>query len=454
MLGLASLSRRCLHSAASAASAAARVARMMKVSDAQLALVLRPSVQQLTALFEKHQYELRVAGGAVRDLLRGLTPHDLDFATTATPQQMKEMFKEEGVRMINGTGEKHGTITARIEEDNFECTTLRIDIRTDGRHAEVQFTKDWYLDANRRDLTINSMFLGMDGTVYDYFDGKAHLEQNRVEFVGDPNDRIQEDYLRVLRYFRFYGRVAKEPEAHSPAVIEAITQNSSGLAKISGERIWSELQKIVVGNYGGQLLKKMVECKLGPFMGLPEDYDGDECAKLFERCQACGIDPHTLQPMSVLAAGFTREDDAYDFIARVKCSKKERELLVFIIKNKDAAASCTSVRFGQHRLAELVVNEKGNETMARHRVEELLRYSCQPELLAELQQWTLPKFPVAGGHLVDLLDNKKKTRYVMVKLFEMWRDSEFTLTREELLAAVDEVQSNVEIPRKSRKLSR
>lgn len=130
-------------------------------------------------------------------------PSDLDFATTATPQQMVDMFTNEGIRMFNMNGLSHGTVTARInDEENFEITTLRIDVKTDGRRAQVEFTKDWLLDANRRDLTINSMFLGLDGSVYDWFFGYEHLQQRRVMFVGVAANRIQEDYLRILRYFR------------------------------------------------------------------------------------------------------------------------------------------------------------------------------------------------------------------------------------------------------------
>lgn len=133
----------------------------------------------------------------------GIKPHDIDFATTATPPQMIDMFNAENIRMLNMKGEKHGTVTARInDEENFEVTTLRVDVATDGRHAEVEFTKNWLLDANRRDLTINSMFLGFDGKVYDYFYGYEDLKNRRVLFVGDAANRIQEDYLRILRYFR------------------------------------------------------------------------------------------------------------------------------------------------------------------------------------------------------------------------------------------------------------
>lgn len=134
-------------------------------------------------------------------------PKDIDFATTATPQQMIDMFTKEEVRMVNANGVAHGTVTCRLNDadedaETFEVTTLRIDVVTDGRRAEVEFTKDWMLDANRRDLTINSMFLDFDGSVYDWFYGYEDLQNRRVAFVGTASRRIQEDYLRILRYFR------------------------------------------------------------------------------------------------------------------------------------------------------------------------------------------------------------------------------------------------------------
>lgn len=172
-----------------------------KLNSPEFHSVFTPELQTLVELFRLYDYKLRIAGGAVRDILMGIQPKDLDFATDATPEQMKDMFKQEEIRMINEKGEKHGTITVRInDKENFEITTLRIDVVTDGRHAEVEFTKDWKLDANRRDLTINSMFLDLDGTVLDYFYGYDDLEKKRVVFVGDAAVRIQEDYLRILRY--------------------------------------------------------------------------------------------------------------------------------------------------------------------------------------------------------------------------------------------------------------
>lgn len=162
--------------------------------------ILTPEVKFLQEVFKRHNYELRVAGGAVRDLLSGIIPEDLDFATTATPQQMRQMFEEEQLRMFNENGEKHGTVSTRINDKaNFEITTLRIDVVTNGRHADVQFITDWLLDAARRDLTINSMFLDLEGNIYDYFYGYDDLMKRRVAFVGEPGKRIMEDFLRIFR---------------------------------------------------------------------------------------------------------------------------------------------------------------------------------------------------------------------------------------------------------------
>lgn len=230
--------------------------------------IFTKELEYLVELFTKHNHEIRIAGGAVRDLLMDKKPTDLDFATTATPTQMKSMFDAENVRMINMNGEKHGTITPRINNaENFECTTLRIDVLTDGRHAEVEFTKDWLLDANRRDLTINAMFLGFDGSVYDYFYGYEDLKARKVTFVGNADTRIKEDFLRILRYFRFYGRIATSADKHQPETLKTITENAEGLQRISGERIWVELRKILQGNYAGELMMTIVDCGLGKFIG-------------------------------------------------------------------------------------------------------------------------------------------------------------------------------------------
>ena len=230
-----------------------------KLNNKHFQQLLTPELTRLGIIFERHGYQLRLVGGVVRDLLLGNKPKDIDLATECTPENMVKIFAAENIRYIP-TGLQHGTITAHINSTDFEITTLRIDRETDGRHAVVDFTTDWVVDAERRDLTINAMSLGFDGTLYDYFDGEQHLKERKVLFVGDPVKRIKEDYLRILRYFRFYGRIVPEADRHDAATLEAIHSTVAGLQAISAERIRDEICKIIVGNHAPHLIE--VICRL------------------------------------------------------------------------------------------------------------------------------------------------------------------------------------------------
>lgn len=239
--------------------------------------------------------------------------------------------------MINTNGEKHGTITPRVHEKaNFEITTLRIDEETDGRHAKVKFTLDWQLDANRRDLTINSMFLDFDGTVYDYFYGYDDLQQKRVAFVGNPSDRIQEDYLRILRYYRFYGRIADCEDKHEQFTLDAIRENITGLLNISGERIWMELKKTLAGNYGPALMLNLLQQGGGKFIGLPENPQ----IKEFQRISTTG---QQLNPITLLVGLLHTPEDAIKLHERLKLSAFERDLAFFLTQNRDAMREETDI---------------------------------------------------------------------------------------------------------------
>src|SRR5690242_14307682 len=180
--------------------------------------------------------EARVVGGAVRDTLAGRNVTEVDLATPRVPEAVTETLLAAGIRAVP-TGIEHGTVTAIVDSRGFEVTTLRRDLETDGRHAVVAFTDDWHADAARRDFTINAMSMTRHGEVFDYFDGIADLQAGIVRFVGDPVTRIAEDYLRILRFFRFFARYASGlPDA---AAIAAIRKGVPGLAGLSVERIWS-----------------------------------------------------------------------------------------------------------------------------------------------------------------------------------------------------------------------
>jgi poly(A) polymerase len=186
--------------------------------------------------------EARVVGGAVRDALAGRAVADFDLATPRPPGDVMAALKQARIKVVP-TGLAHGTVTAVVNGRPFEITTLRCDVQTDGRHAIVAFTEDWRLDASRRDFTINAMSMARDGTVFDYFEGRADLQAGRVRFVGDPATRIGEDYLRILRFFRFYARYSRVPP--DPGTLDALRAGIPGLARLSVERVWMELRRIL-----------------------------------------------------------------------------------------------------------------------------------------------------------------------------------------------------------------
>ncbi|GAB0113491.1 CCA tRNA nucleotidyltransferase [Acidisoma sp. C75] len=184
----------------------------------------------------------RIVGGAVRDLLAGRPVHDVDIATPLRPDAVIAALGAAGLRVIP-TGLAHGTVTAIAGGASLEITTLRQDLETDGRHAVVAFTDDFAADAARRDFTINAMSLTADGTLFDYFAGREDLAAGRVRFVGAPAARIAEDYLRVLRYFRFQIRYGRRPP--DAATAEALAAAHDKLGRLSAERVWSEMKRIL-----------------------------------------------------------------------------------------------------------------------------------------------------------------------------------------------------------------
>jgi len=184
----------------------------------------------------------RFVGGCVRKSLTGEIIDDVDLATTLEPNEVKKKLFEKNIKVID-TGISYGTLTVIINNKKFELTTLRKDISTDGRHAEVQFTSHWKEDAARRDFTINAIYVDPEGRIFDPYNGVKDLKSGEIKFIGDTEERIQEDYLRILRYFRFFTQYSKID--HDLNAIKSIKQNINGLNKISNERIYDELKKIL-----------------------------------------------------------------------------------------------------------------------------------------------------------------------------------------------------------------
>ena len=187
--------------------------------------------------------EVRYVGGCIRKILNKEKVDDIDLAANINPIEVSQSLKKNGINYYE-TGIEHGTVTATIKNQKFEITSLRKDILTDGRHAKVEFSESWYEDASRRDFTINSIYADLDGNLYDPFNGKKDLENGVIKFIGDPEKRIREDYLRILRYIRFFLNYSRKK--HDNKIIKIIKQNLSGLSKISSERLLHELKKFVL----------------------------------------------------------------------------------------------------------------------------------------------------------------------------------------------------------------
>ena len=359
--------------------------------------VITSPIKKLDKVFKSNNYELRVVGGAVRDLALDKTPKDIDLATDATPDEMMAILDKAGIRHIP-SGLEHGTITAILDNEPYEITTLRADKETDGRHAEVEFVKSWEEDAKRRDLTYNAMSMDMEGNVFDYFGGMDDLQDKVSKFVGDPEERITEDYLRILRYFRFQGRLSTP--TWDKDTLKAISSNSEGLKKISAERVWQEMGKVLSGNNVANILDYMAKTGVSKVIGLSTN------------------DLNKVKDNGNSIVALAQTGNTIDIAKRWKLSKVQATMLDFLVKNK-------------------------SNTLDQKKVEDMIADGVDKALitaLASLQgkdvniDAEVPNFPVTGADLIA--KGMKPGPEIGAKLGQLkqkWKDSNFKSTKDELL---------------------
>jgi tRNA nucleotidyltransferase (CCA-adding enzyme) len=382
--------------------------------------LLNPDLVKLEKLFASEGYSLRLVGGVVRDLLLGNSPKDVDLATECTPEEMIRLFERESIRYIP-TGLQHGTITANINKTNYEITTLRIDHATDGRHALVQYTTDWMTDAQRRDLTINAMSLSFNGDLYDYFQGQSHLEERKIRFVGEARDRIKEDYLRILRYFRFYGRISPGPDRHDPDTLDAIRETAGGLKGISVERVWMEMSKILIGNHAPHIIHLLYQLNISQHIGLPADGNVDELKEVWERMHS----HYSLEPVSLLVAMVTSPSAADELARNWKLSNVERKLGNYVTEERERCYGGETLKYYQDQLV---------DGIPLAHVIEVLRYCGRTQEANQLDQWTIPEFPLNGKHLLGAgMKNGPGLGRALRSAKEKWKESYYTLGKDELL---------------------
>lgn len=276
-----------------------------------------PASQKIMMILAQHGTEARFVGGCVRDSLCGRIVHDIDIATPERPETVLSLLEEHGVKAIP-TGIEHGTITAVCDDQTFEITTLRSDVSTDGRRASVAFTDDWVEDAKRRDFTFNALSVDRHGQLYDPFDGQGDLAQGRVRFVGVAQERLQEDYLRLLRFFRFHAYYGKGSPDHD--ALQACTDLADGLNSLSGERITQEMLKLLGAPHPAKWIRLMKrQGVLSYLMPVSEDVHALEMMCAFED------KPDPLRRLAVLLPA---EKGAVDQLAkRWHLSNKQKKRL-------------------------------------------------------------------------------------------------------------------------------
>lgn len=395
---------------------------MQKLDPARVEWLRAIPVTRLMAALAKDGGEARFVGGAVRNTLLGRPVNDIDIATTLTPAAVLLRLKTAGIAAIP-TGIDHGTITAIVDGKSFEVTTLRRDVATDGRHAVVNFTTDWREDAARRDFTINALYASVDGEVFDYHSGLADLAQGHVRFIGEATARIREDYLRILRLFRFQAWYGKG-EIDS-AALNAAAAEKSGLAKLSGERLQQEFLRLLEADNPTPMLRVMAATGILAEI-LPCTLN---IARLEHLCAIDAANFFAPDPILRLAALQPADAAASAAIAdRLKLSNKDRVRLEDLATANEKIVSYLSIRELRRFLYRLGV--------ARFRDRVFLRWAEDSKasnaiawraLLALAEAWERPTFPLTGRDVMTAgVPEGPLVGRILAEVEDWWIDSDFT----------------------------
>jgi poly(A) polymerase len=384
--------------------------------------------------------DARVVGGAVRNSLMGLPVSDMDIATTLKPEQVMARAEAAGIKCVP-TGIKHGTVTLVIDGRPFEVTTLRRDVSTDGRHAQVAFTDDWRADAERRDLTVNALYADAIGDVHDYVGGLADIDTATIRFIGDAATRIEEDHLRILRFFRFFAHYGRgRPDA---AGLKACAAARSRLQSLSVERVWAELKKLLSARDPGRALLWMRTAGvLTDVLPESEKWGIDAIPGLVAAEAAYGWSP---DPLLRLAAIIPPVDSRVEAMAdRLKLSGAERAVLVDWavaaeikpdLSEKDLRVALYGAgKIGAiHRIKLALAGQvsKGDDDL-----DALARRGGLKRLLDLADAWEKPVMPVKGSDLIEKgFVPGAEMGAALKRIEERWIASDFKADKQTLLSA-------------------
>jgi poly(A) polymerase len=385
--------------------------------------------------------DARFVGGCVRDALAKRPVQDIDIATPDPPERVIQLLEHAGIKVVP-TGIAHGTVTAIVDSNPFEVTTLRRDTETDGRHAKVAFTDDWIADAERRDFTINAMSASPTGAVYDYNDGMSDLAHGRVRFIGRAETRIEEDYLRILRFFRFYGAFGRPPIDR--AALAACRMHASELKRLSAERIHKEFLKILLVPDPADILIHMKAAGVLDVI-LPEAGDIPKVRMLnwleTRAINIEGVGPDAIRRLAALLDADNAETGAFAVAERLKLSNAERMRLIDMAAPTIAVSAdldeeeATRVlrRLGTEWTRDLALLAWAGELTRLARLERG-RTDAYIALMELCANWSPPVFPLSGADVLALgLEPGPDIGRLLEKVEEWWENGGYRANRQQCL---------------------
>lgn len=402
----------------------------------------KPSLQRILALLNADGGEARIVGGAVRNALMGLAVVDIDIATTLLPQDVVDRAKQADIKAVP-TGFEHGTVTLVLDGEGFEVTTLRRDAETDGRHAQVVFGTDWQEDAERRDLTINALYADASGEVIDLIGGLADIETRNVRFIGDADTRIAEDYLRVLRFFRFFAYYGSgRPDADG---LRATARAREKLYTLSAERVWSELKKLLSATDPSRALLWMRQSGvLAQVLPETEKWGIDAIHGVVAAEQALGWEPDALIRLSAIVPPDVDRVSALTSRLRMSNTESKRlrqwaEASVIDPAVADAAFDRMLYRQGVDgvllRLRLALAAARADVSTGEAAMQKIARLSA---LLTRTENFRKPQFPLTGADVLAAgVEPGPRVGQILSGLEEKWIEFNFSLDRAALTARLE-----------------
>jgi poly(A) polymerase len=378
--------------------------------------------------------EIRYVGGCVRKIINREEVDDIDLAVNLKPEDVCDALDKKNIKYYE-SGIEHGTITALINSIKFEITSLRKDVDTNGRHAKVEFSDNWKEDASRRDFTINSIYADIEGSLFDPFDGKKDLENGKVNFIGDEELRIKEDYLRVLRYIRFFLNYSKDK--HNPKIIKIIKKNLSGVSEISSERLLNEFQKLLKSE-GFSKLTKEHECLEIINLIFPQLKNISIFNKLnnFAKKNFSNVDFIFL--LSLLVIDGT--DNVDYFIYKFNLSKKDQKRLLFL--NNFFSEKITSKTFLEKNLNKIFYFN-GREALLDIIYFKIFKSKKVDNKMIRLikifKEKVIPVMPIKANVLIDkyqVQEGKELGKKLKV-IEEVWVNNNFNISEKEIQKIVN-----------------